>query len=200
MVFFPAERAIPEVLRRPTFLLRQLGVAEAAIDYEAYTASPDVIRIHSGGRWPVDGFTLAQEEYELALHEARHRAKRDFAFILLTPDKASGLGCVYILPLVPFLRHVAAPDAILNQVTDATAIITFWVRQDRQETDLPQQVVAAVHDWIAAEWPFDDHLFRVNPEEHTSIRALEQCGFQVRFEVRMNEPPYHYLFFGKAAR
>lgn len=148
----------------------------------------------------VDGFSLAQEQHELALHEDRHRAKRDFAFILLTPDETKGLGCVYVLPLVPFLCHVAVPDALLAEVSDATAIITFWVRQDWQHTLLASQVVAGVHSWLLAEWPFDDHVFRVNPTEHGSIRALEQCGFYTRFEVTMDEPPYHYLFFGKAPK
>lgn len=58
MGFFPAERDVPEKLSTPAFVLQPLGVAEAALDYAAYMASPDVIRRHSGGRWPVDGFTL----------------------------------------------------------------------------------------------------------------------------------------------
>jgi RimJ/RimL family protein N-acetyltransferase len=198
MAFFPADQLVPQTLRTSTFLLRQLREAEAALDYEAYMASPDVIRIHSGGRWPVHEFTLAQEQQELALHEVRHDDKRDFAFILITPDEAQALGCVYVLPLAPLLRHFAAPAALLSQVSDATALITFWVRQDRQQTLLAREVVAAVHDWLLTEWPFDDHLFRVNHEEHASLQALEQCGFHVRFELTMDEPPYHYLFFGKA--
>jgi hypothetical protein len=162
-------------------------------------ASPEVIRIHSGGRWPVDGFTLVQEQHELVLHEARHRAKPDFAFILLTSDETHALGCVYVLPLVPFLRHVAAPAALLTLVTEATAMITFWVRQDRQHTPLASHIITAVHDWLLSKWPFDDHVVRVNSAEHASIQALEQSGFQVRFEVTMDEPPHHYFFYGKVA-
>ena len=189
MVFFPADQAVPQTLRTPTFVLRQLRQAEAAIDYEAYMTSPDVIHRYSGGCWQVDGFTLAQEQHELALHERRHHARQDFAFILLTPDETKGLGCVYVLPLMPFLRHFAAPPALLAEASDATAIITFWVRQDCRHTDLAPQVVAAVHSWLLSEWPFDDHVFRVNPAERESIQALEQCGFQVRFELTMDEPP-----------
>jgi RimJ/RimL family protein N-acetyltransferase len=86
----------------------------------------------------------------------------------------------------------------MAQVTEATAIITFWVRQDRLHTSLANELIAAVCTWLLTEWPFDDHVFRVNRDEHASIQALEQCGFTVRFEVPINEPPYHYLFFGKA--
>ena len=66
MAFFPADHAVPETLRTPTFVLRLLRVAEAGRDYAAYMSSPDVIRVHSGGHWPVAGFTLADEERELA--------------------------------------------------------------------------------------------------------------------------------------
>lgn len=198
MAFVPADHAVPDTLRTPTFLLRPLRVAEAARDYEAYMASPDVIRVHSGGHWPVAGFTLADEQRELAQHEARHRAKQDFAFILLTPDETTGLGCVYLLPLLPVLHHGGAPAALLDEVTAATAIVTFWVRQDRQGTPLAAQVITAVHRWLRRDWPFDDHVFRVNPHEHASIAALAHCGFQVRFALTLPESPY--LFFSTPVR
>jgi RimJ/RimL family protein N-acetyltransferase len=199
MPFFPDDRAIPEQLSTPAFVLSQLRESVAAIDFEAFKNSPDVISVHSGGLWPVAEYTLAEEQRDLALHEVRHREKRDFAFIIRTPDETAGLGCVYILPLFQFLRHFPATAPLQSEVTEASAIITFWVRQDRQDTPLAAQVISAVHNWIMTEWPFDDHVFRVNPDEHASIQALEQCGFKVRFEVTMDESPYHYLFFGKDA-
>lgn len=199
MTFFPADRDVPETLSTSTFVLRQLATDQAEIDYEAYMSSLDVIRRHSGGRWPTAGFTLAQEQHELALHEERHRTMQDFAFILLTPDQTTGLGCVYILPLLPFLSRSGAPAAVLAQVTDATAMITFWLRQDRLYMPLVQQVITAVHEWLVSGWPFDDHVFRVNHEEHESLEALDQCGFQRRFDLTLDKPPYHYYFFGKSA-
>lgn len=48
-------------------------------------ASPDVIRIHSDGRWPVSGFTLADDISMAAVHDIDHQAGRSFAFVLLTP-------------------------------------------------------------------------------------------------------------------
>jgi RimJ/RimL family protein N-acetyltransferase len=199
MGFFPADRAVPQTLDTSTFSLRQLDTSQAAIDYAAYMASPDVIRWHSGGRWSVDGFTLDQEQEQLAMHEERHRARQDFAFILLTPDQKHGLGCVYMLPLLPFLRRAATSAALLAQATETSAMITFWLRQARLGTRLAQQVVAAVHRWLLSDWPFDDHVFRVNHEEHESIQALEQCGLRLRFELTLDKSPYHYSFFGKIA-
>ena len=199
MTFFPADRAVPETLSTPAFILRPLSPDRAAIDYAAYMSSPDVIRRHSGGRWPTAEFTLAEEQHQLAQHAERHRARQDFAFILLTPDQTTGLGCVYMLPLLPFLSRVGASAALLAHTTDASAMITFWLRQDRLHTPLAQQVITAVYAWLMSDWPFADHLFRVNQEEHESLAALDQCGFTRRFELTLAKPPYHYYFFGKRA-
>lgn len=193
MAFIPADRAVPETLRTPEFVLRQLCLAVAELDYAAYTGSPDVIRDHSGGLWPVTGYTLDDERRELAQHEERHAARQDFSFILLTPDESAALGCVYILPLAPFLQRYPTPAA---SATDASAIITFWVRQEYQRSTLPEGVVAAVDAWVRTEWPFDEHLFRVNPAERRSLAALVACGLRVRFETTLDRPPHRYLFFG----
>lgn len=197
MIFFSADRDVPETLSTPTFILRPLTPDWAEIDYAAYMSSPDVIRRHSGGRWSTADFTLDQERHELALHAERHRARQDFAFILLSPDQSTGLGCVYMLPLLPFLSRSGASAALLAQATAASAMITFWLRQDQLHTPLAQQVITAVHAWLVRDWPFADHLFRVNHEEHASLAALDQCGLQRRFELMLDKPPYHYYFFGQ---
>lgn len=197
MAFFPADHPIPDSLRAPMFVLRQLTPAVAPLDYDAYIASPDVIRAHSGGRWPVEGWTLDDERRELAAHERRHRARRDFAFILLTPDEQTGLGCVYLLPLLPFLRRHSAPATLIAQAPDTGAIVTFWIRQDRQDTSLAAQVIAAVDTWIRTEWPFAEHVFRVNQHERAAIRALEQCGLRERFRLATAEAPA-YLFWSRS--
>lgn len=173
MVFFPADRAVPTTLRTPEFVLRQLGIAVAERDYAAYTSSPDVIRDHSGGLWPVAGYTLDDERRELAQHEERHAAKQDFAFILLTPDEAVALGCVYILPLAPFLQRYPVAGA---STTDASAIVTFWIQQEHQGSGLPESVVAAVDGWVRAEWPFDEHLFRVNLLSNAHSRRSQHAA------------------------
>ena len=199
MIFFPANVPIPEELRTSDFLVRPLRASDATIDYAAYMASPDVIRIHSGGRWSTDTFTLAENQQQAAHHEQDHQARRNFTFLLLTPDQTASLGCVYYLPLVPFLHRVAAPSALVAQVAETTAMITFWVRQEHQHTSLALHVVSAIHNWLREDWPFADHVFRVTQEEYTSVRALEQSGLQVRFDLDITTSPYHYRFFGTAA-
>jgi hypothetical protein len=197
--FFPAAVLVPETLRTSDFLVRPLGAADTAIDYAAYMASPDVIRAHSGGRWPTDTFTMAENQRLAERHEQDHRARRNFTFLVLTPDETTSLGCVYFLPLVPFLQRVAASRALIDQFAETSAMIPFWVRQAHQHSGLTAHVVAAIHNWVSEKWPFADHVFRVCHAESASIRALEQSGLQVRFDLAIVEPPHQYHFFGQAA-
>lgn len=192
MPFFPVDRPVPDRLMHPSFVLRPLDVAAAELDYDAYTNSPDVIAVHSGGRWQVEGYTLADETRELAQHEQRHHDRQDFAFIILAPAQQVALGCVYLLPL---LRYTNVPDDVRGRVSDASAIVTFWIRQSHQGTPLPHEVVAAVDTWLRNQWPFDWHVFRVNQHEHRSIEVLEQHGMTVAFKTTFSGPPHCYLFF-----
>lgn len=48
--------AIPSGLRHARFVATPLTTDNAALDHASYTASPDVIRVHSDGRWPVEDF------------------------------------------------------------------------------------------------------------------------------------------------
>lgn len=198
MVFFPPDVSVPEKLLTTSFMLRPLSKTDAELDYEAYMASLEVIRKHSSGRWPIERFTLAQDRQDLVQHEERHCKKQDFALIILTTDEAQSLGCIYIQPLMPSIRHAnLSATTVIPPLTDSTAMVTFWLRQDSQQTALPSQVVIALHRWLLSQWPFDRHYFRVSPLEYESIQTLEKHGFSLCFETVLAEPSYRHLFFGK---
>lgn len=157
----------PTDCRSETFIVEPLTTANAELDYECYMASPDVIRTHSDGRWPVSGFTLADDIAMAATHEIDHQAGRSFAFVLVTPSRNQALGCVYVNPLPV-------------QMPSIKAVVTFWIRQDRQHTYLPRQVADMVNDWILDDWPLDGHVFRILPAEISSRSALEAIGCRRR--------------------
>ena len=173
--------AAPTDLRTDTFTIERLTTANADLDYECYMASPNVIRVHSDGRWPVEGFTLAQDRAMAATHDIDHQAGRSFAFVLLTPSRDRALGCVYLNP----------PPV---QLAEASAIVTFWIRQDCQHTDLPRTAVSEVDRWLVDEWPLDTYLFRVLPAEIASRSALEAIGCR-RVELDLPGEPRPYLWF-----
>jgi len=144
-------------------------------------ASPDVIRTHSDGRWPLDGFTLAQDLALVEQHEIDHRAGRSFAFVLLTPSQDQAVGCVYLNP----------PPA---QLPTNSARITFWIRQSRQHTDLATQVAVDVNRWLLDDWPLDAHVFRLLPSEQSSVAALKATGCR-RIDIDEPAQTRPYLWF-----
>lgn len=195
MSFGPAAPRPPVELRTPRFVARPLRAADAAIDHAAFIVSPDTIRRHSGGRWPTEGFTVADNLPLAMQHEQNHEARRSFAYLLLDPGADMSLGCVYLLPMTPFLERVSAPAELRQQFDAQAAIITFWVRQDLEATAFPLAVVSDIREWIARDWRFSSALFRVNPSETSSLAALRTAGCTCRFSVEIATPPRRYSFW-----
>jgi hypothetical protein len=104
--------SVPSGLVHPAFVAVPLSIANVELDYAAYMASPDVIRVHSDGRWAVDGFTLEDDRNQAAAHHAEHQARRAFTFLLLDPTKSQSLGCVYVNPLRAYLRRAGGGLAV----------------------------------------------------------------------------------------
>ena len=53
----PADAPVPQRLTAHDFTAVPLTSELAELDFEAYAASPDVIRAHSDGRWPARSTT-----------------------------------------------------------------------------------------------------------------------------------------------
>jgi RimJ/RimL family protein N-acetyltransferase len=179
------QAVLPTALRHERFVAVPLTGTTAALDYSAYIASPDVIRTHSDGRWPVDGFTFAEDLELVAIHEDEHRSRRAFTFVLLNPSETEALGCLYLNPLRDYLVRTGAPRHVVDGTPRDSAMVTFWLRQDQQETGLAEVTVDAVNRWIAHEWPLTEHFFRVLPAELSSRAALDRLGLE---KVRLPHP------------
>ncbi len=178
----------PPCLQHPRFRAVPLRHDNAAADYAAYMASPDVIRVHSDGRWPVEGFTFADNLTLVRRHMDDHEQGLSFTFTLMDPTEVESLGCLYVNPLRDFLERVNAPTDFVSQFTNRSAMVTFWLRQDQQDTDLAEVVVGTVHRWLSQEWQLDRHAFRNLPGEESSLRALMGSGMG-RFGVPSFERP-----------
>ncbi|WP_250030943.1 hypothetical protein [Paractinoplanes maris] len=178
---------VPSGLRHARFVATPLTAGVAALDYAAYLASPEVIRVHSDGRWPLDGFTLADDLVLVARHQDDHENRRAFTFVLLTPALDEALGCLYLNPLDEYLTRVRAVGAF----PATAAMVTFWLRQDQQDTGLAEAVTEAVDDWLRTGWPLATHLFRVLPAELSSRRALERLDLEpVHLTLPGDQRPY----------
>lgn len=175
---FDETAVLPAGLHHERFVATPLTAATAALDYASYMASPDVIRVHSDGRWPVEGFTLADDLKLVAKHQTDHENRHAFTFVLLAPSLREALGCLYVNPLREYLQRAGADRRLIEGVQPATAMVTFWLRQDQQGTGLADVVVRAVNDWLLTEWPLATHLFRVLPDERSSCTALDRLNLR----------------------
>ena len=165
---------VPSALVHERFVATPLTAAAARLDYASYRSSPDVIRVHSDGRWPMEDFTFEDD----------HRTRRAFTFVLLSPPRTEAVGCLYLNPLDRYLRDAGAGRTMLEATPPTAAMVTFWVRQDLQDTDLPDVVTRAVDHWIRDDWPLPSHVFRVLPDEHSSRRALDRLDLK-RLRLRL---------------
>lgn len=190
-----ADAQWPSRLEHPRFVATPLTVGVAALDYASYMASPDVIREHSDGRWPVDGFTLSDNLELAAKHQADHESHRAVTFVLLAPTQTEALGCLYLNPLWEYLQRAEAGPELLDSVPSTSAMVTFWLRLDQQDTGLAEVVVEAVNDWLLNDWPLATHLFRILPGEGSSRRALERLTLRpIHLDLPGEKRPY--LWYG----
>ncbi|MGA8846175.1 MAG: hypothetical protein WB471_06130 [Nocardioides sp.] len=183
--------SIPDGLEHERFVATPLTIRTAALDYASYMASPDVIRVHSDGRWPVEGFTLEDDLKLVAKHQTDHEHRRAFTYVLLAPSLNEALGCLYLNPLREYLQRSDADPQLLEAVQPASALVSFWLRQDRQGTDLADVVVEAVNDWLLSEWPLATYVFRVLPAERSSCDALERQNLRrIQLDLPGDQRPY----------
>lgn len=188
-----ADARPPDELVRRDFIAIPLTTHLAELDYDAYMASPDVIRAHSDGRWPIDGLTLEGSRALVALHQADHEANRAFTYLLMDPTRSESLGCLYLNPLHDYLVRVGAPPETLKRFPADSAMVTFWLRQDRGQ--LTSDVAAALDDWLHDTWPLKCALFRALPDEHESIAAFESLDLpSVALELP-DEPRRYYRWY-----
>lgn len=195
MIFGNASAPIPSELHTEWFIARPLSEIYVELDYEAYMASWDVIGSHSAGRWQTEGYTIEENRRQTAAHTVEHAARRSLAFILLSPDEARSLGCVYMNPLQDFLDHIIVKGWGVSTGRPQEAMITFWIREDEQEGELPDHLVREVEAWLRQEWDFEGYVWRVSNQEPRSMLALEQAGLEWQFGVA-TDPIGRYSFYG----
>lgn len=195
MLFNNEQITVPKALYTEWFTARPLSATYADIDYEAYMASPTVIGVHSAGRWQTEGYTLEENRRQATQHAADHAAHRSFAFILLSPDESRSLGCFYINPLQPFLDRVISRGWGVANGVPHEAMITFWLREEAEESDFPDHMVREVQQWLVQSWQMAGHLWRIRPQEHRSLLALERAGLEWHTGIA-TDPIGRYILYG----
>jgi hypothetical protein len=137
------------------FFMEPLTEDHVEIDYAAVMESREYLRLWSGTTWPADGFTLEGNRQDLERHDREHRERDAFTYTILSPDRSTCLGCVYINPVSRW-RDINPGLADLD--ADAVAV-DFWVRTTRQADRLDERVLSALTDWFRDAWEFSTVFF-----------------------------------------
>lgn len=179
MAFYPEDAPVPAGLRTDEFLLRMLRATDVELDYDAVMASKDVLHLRSGGSWPREGFTLAENLSDLQEHEADFHARRGFTYTIMNPDETQCLGCLYIYPLDVILRRIGADEAVAIHAGEGIAEASFWVRQERVADGLDRRVLAALLPWLRHDFAFSRLYLRALAREQRHVAIFAEAGMRL---------------------
>ncbi len=179
MPFFPEDAPVPAGLRTDEFVLRMLAATDVELDYDAVMASRNLLHLRSGGSWPREGFTLAENLTDLQEHEADFHARRGFTYTIMNSDETQCLGCLYIYPLGVILRRTGVDEAEMAKVKDEVAEASFWVRQERIADNLDQRVLAALLLWLRRDFAFSRLYLRAFEREQRHVAIFAEAGLRL---------------------
>lgn len=142
--FISPDFDVPHRLETTDFRLRTLTVNDVVKDYDAVMSSAEHLKtIWPGSGWP-EGLTLEQNLIDLGWHQKEFQRRRSFAYTVVTLDESRVIGCVYIDP---------------TRKRGYDAEVYLWAREAAVGSSSDARLFETVHDWLAAEWPFENVAF-----------------------------------------
>lgn len=176
MQFYPETAPVPTGMHTSEFVLEPLRTTHVALDHAALMESKAMLRAWGQGDWPSDDFTLDANYQDLDEHEREHQQRVAFTYTVLSPDRTTCLGCVYIKPVAPFMEQEdmqAAPKG-----GEYRARTAFWVRQGRLSDDLDRRLLVALVDWFRNSWAFSRVVFFTSVQDERQQRILAEAGLR----------------------
>ncbi len=184
MTFYPSQTPVPEGLRSPEFMLRMLRATDVELDFDAVISSREQLLLRSGGDWPVEGFSLADNLADLQRHEQEHLERKAFTYTVMNPTETECLGCVYINPLVPLLERLNAGAQATSSAQEHAAYVSFWVRSSRLADDLDKRLLAALRAWFKEEWPSLTAYFYAGEHQTRFLQMYQAAGMEAVYTLQ----------------
>ena len=180
--FFPQHRNVPEELVFDGIRIRQLRASDNELDYRAV--------IESGFR--PEGFPKEENLKQISRHEEDHDNKMEFAFTILDVDETECYGCLFIKPLVPFLKFAFFNDRIFEHLhleeTDPGA--SFWITPAGWNMNLYEKLLEELPKWFERDWPYDRwYLLGMGPSE-AEIEAISKFSLEQKFLLQIDHQKY----------
>ena len=137
----PASFNPPTRIETPTFTLVPLGPDLVKVDFDAYMSSIEHLQktFSRSPNWPRQGISDADAMLDMQTEQGRFRARKSFAYSVLTPDGRRERGSVYVSP---------------SPVPGYDAVVRLWVTKAEYDAGFDAELYKWVADWVRKDWPF----------------------------------------------
>jgi len=197
MSFSDPKIPVPARLETDEFVLRPIRAADAAGDHAAVMETRKHLRVWEQSAWPEESFSVEANRKDLVELEQRHAERRAFTYAVVDPKDVECLGCVYIFPTTAtFLAKSTVTPIDDDAWADLDAVIYFWVRTSRMETEMDKRLLTALRTWMREEWSFARTVYVTNEQFEHQVDLLNRTDLRLRFELLEPGKPGKYLVFG----
>jgi hypothetical protein len=147
MSFFPKDKEIPKELVFENYKLRQLRATDNDLDYAAV--------IESGFR--PEGFPKEENLEQISRHEKSHDMREEFAYTILNLEETYCYGCLFIKPIVPFLKFAFFNDRLIEDLSleENNPGFSFWLTPKGWEEGLYSKLLDKLSFWFKSGWSYD---------------------------------------------
>jgi len=137
----PASFNPPTLVETPGFKLVPLGPDLVKVDFDAYMSSIEHLQktFSRSPNWPRQGISDADAMLDMQTEQGRFRARKSFAYSVLTPDGHRERGSVYVSP---------------SPVPGYDAVVRLWVTKAEYDAGFDAELYKWVADWVRKDWPF----------------------------------------------
>jgi len=180
--FFPKNKEVPSELLLEGIKVRQLKRTDNELDYRAV--------LESGFR--PEGFPKEENLRQIARHEQDHNKKREFAFTILDKDETVCYGCLFIKPIVPFLKFAFFNDRIFEDLNIKTTSpgFSFWITPKAWKMGLYPKLLHKLGDWFKNEWPFEEWFFLGLRPTADELSEISKLNLKQIFLLQMENQKY----------
>jgi hypothetical protein len=152
-------------IETPNLVMTPLGAELADLDFQTIDQNREYLRrIMGWGDWPADTLTVLGDALALENHRREFESGEAFAFGVLTPDRTTLLGCVYLYPSARDAGHVR---------------LHYWVGESYVEADLDHLVLAEVLARLP-EWGFATAELPVERGHERGVEVAVAAGLEQR--------------------